>query len=280
MRTIRPGIPCSALVTALVAALVGPLFGVMGAAPASAAPAAGLCWDYDAKALAKLAVPGGPVACEGPHRAETFAVGTLPESFPAIAEATTRQVVAVRTSVCTEAAMRAYLGLPGTLPSRFRPVAVFPTAEQFAAGERWVRCDAVFDTGLGLGVMPKGAPAWIAENAANPLAFAFCTPSTGYSKMPSPTKTAAQECTAPTRQWVLVDRPVMGGAGAKYPGARALDKKATRACARFKNTFNGGLKDPYARGWSYIYPMQAGWNDGMRTASCWVPLKQYLDTPR
>lgn len=247
---------------------------------ASAAPTVGQCWDYEAKALAKLAVPGDPIACEGPHRAETFAVGTLPSNFPALHDATTRQVVTVRTAACTEPAMRAYLGLAGPLPTRFRPVAVFPSDSQLTAGERWVRCDAVFDTGLGIGVMPKSAPAWVAENAANPDAFSFCTPSTGYSKMPSPTKTAAQACTDPTKQWILVDRPTMGRAAQSYPGARALDKRATKACAKFRNTFNGGLKDPYARGWSYIYPMPKGWNEGMRTASCWVPLKQYLDTPR
>lgn len=259
-----------------VSALALPLV----AAPAQAAPTTGQCWDYQAKALAKLAVAGDPVACEGPHRAETFAVTTLPAGFPALADATTRQVVAVREGACTEAAMRAYLGLGEGLPTRFRPVAVFPSEAQRAAGEQWVRCDVVFDTGLALGVIPKSAPAWVAENAANPIAFGYCTPGVGYSKMPSPTKTLAQQCSAPTKQWLLVARPSLGKAAAKYPGARALDRRASQACSRYKNTFNGGLKDPYARGWAYIYPMPKGWNDGMRTASCWVPLKQYQDTAK
>ena len=249
-------------------------------ATASAAPSVGACWDYEAKALTRLAVPGDPIPCEGPHRAETFAIGTLPADFPRLEDATMRQVVAVRSAACTEPAMRGYLGLPEGLPTRFRPVAVFPSNAQLAAGERWLRCDVVFDTGLGFGVMPKAAPAWVAENAANPTAFAFCTPSTGYFTMPSPTRTLAQACDNPAKQWILVARPTMGKPAQNYPGARALDRRASRACARYKDVYNGGLKDKYQRGWSYIFPLAKGWTEGLRTGSCWVPLKQYLDTPR
>ena len=252
------------------------------AVPAQAAPAPGIgqCWDYRAKALARLAVPGDPVPCEGPHRAETFAIGTLPAGFPRLTDATMRQVVAVRSAACTEPALRAYLGLPAGLPTRFRAVAVFPSDDQLAAGERWLRCDAVYDSGLDLGVMPKPAHGWVAENAGNPTAFAFCTPSTGYFKMPSPTKTLAQECSDPAKQWILVARPTMGRPAQNYPGARALDRRGSRACAKYKDVYNGAQKDRYQRGWSYTYPLAKGWSEGLRTGTCWVPLKQYLATPR
>ena len=262
-------------------ALATLVLGFLAPSPAwAAAPTSGQCWTYDAKALSRLAVPGDPVSCEGPHRAETFAVGTLPAGFPKLADAMVRQVVAIRQSTCTPAALAAYLGSTGPLPSRFRAVAVFPSDAQVTAGERWVRCDLVYDTGRDFGAMPKPAPAWVAENAANPIAFAFCTPGVGFSKMPSPTNTVAQECTAPTKQWILVSRPTVGKPAQAYPGANALDRRTSKHCARFRNVYNGGFKDPYARGWSYIYPMPKGWNDGVREATCWVPLKQYLDTPR
>ena len=249
-------------------------------APAAAAPTLGQCWDYPAKALAKLAVPGDPVPCDGPHRAETFAVGTLPAGFPRLEDATMRQVVAVRSAACTEPGLRAYLGLPEGLPTRFRAVAVFPSNDQLAAGERWLRCDAVYDAGRDLGAMPKPAPAWVAENLANPTAFAFCTPGTGYFKMPSPTRTLAQECTDPAKQWILVARPTMGKPAQNYPGARTLDRRGNRACAKYKDVYNGGQKDRYQRGWAYTFPLAKGWSEGLRTGTCWVPLKQYLATPR
>ncbi len=45
--------------------------------------------------------------------------------------------------------MNAYLGLQDReLPSRFRTVVLFPTDDQWAAGERWVRCDVVLQGGL------------------------------------------------------------------------------------------------------------------------------------
>ena len=254
---------------------------LLGAPAASAAtPAVGQCWDYGAKALKALAVPGDPVPCEGPHRAETFAIGTLPADFPRLEDATMRQVVAVRTAACTEAGMRAYLGLPEGLPTRFRAVAVFPSNAELGAGERWLRCDVVYDTGLDFGVMPKAAPVWVAENAANPTAFAFCTPSSGYFKMPSPTKTLAQECTDPAKQWILVARPTMGKPAQNFPGSNALDRRASRACAKYKDVYNGGQKDRYQRGWAYTFPLAKGWSEGLRTGTCWVPLKQYLATPR
>ena len=274
-RTIRPAL---ALLGAL--SLVTATTALATPAQAAATPSVGQCWDYQARALAKLAVPGDPVACEGPHRAETFAIGALPADFPRLEEATVRQVVALRTAACTEPALRAYLGLPTGLPTRFRAVAVFPSNDQLAAGERWLRCDAVYDTGLGLGVMPKAAPGWVAENAANPTAFSFCTPGTGYFRMPSPTRTLAQECTDPAKQWILVARPTMGKPAQRFPGSTALDRRASRACSKYKDVFNGGQKDRYQRGWAYTFPLAKGWNEGLRTGTCWVPLKQYLATPR
>lgn len=236
--------------------------------PAHAAePAIGTCFDGAA------AVP-----CTGPHRTETFFVATLPDTFPDPATATVRQRLDVTANTCTNDRMLAYLGLSMPIPSRFRPIAVFPTPAEYASGERWVRCDVGYDAGRETGVLTQPAPAWVAANAGNPTAFAACTPSTGYSQTPSATKTNITECTNPARQWVLVAKPTIAKIWQKYPGAKSLERKSAAACKPVKNTFHGGLKDPYARGWWYIYPLAKSWEQGVRTTTCWVPLKQYLDT--
>ncbi len=249
-------------------------------APAQAAePAVGQCFDYAAAALAKPSIDANPVSCEGPHRAETFFVGTLPGNFPDPQTASVRQRLDAQANACTADQMNAYLGLASSLPTRFRPVAVYPSSSEYANGARWIRCDVVFDEGLGIGVMPKPAPAWVAENAGNPTAFAACTPSTGYNKVPSPTRTQITACTEPTKQWIRVSTPTIAKIWQKYPGANALNAISSRKCKPVKDVYHGGLKDSWARGWWFIYPMAKGWNDGMRTTSCWVPLKQYLATP-
>ncbi len=216
--------------------------------------------------------------CEDPHLSETFLVGSLPSGFPDPAKASAKEIAAVRSSNCTEERMNAYMGLNTSIPSRFRPVALFPNSVEYAAGERWIRCDLVYSSGLSLGEIPKPAAAWVADNAADLSVFNYCTPGVGYSKMPSPTKTLAQDCTSPAKQWVLVARPTVGTIGQKYPGSRSLDNKAATKCKAFKNTYSGGISDPYERGWSYIYPMAKGWAEGVRTVSCWVPLKQYVNS--
>lgn len=261
------------------ATLAAALTTTIGIQPANAAePKSGDC-----HVNAPLGPKGGSnlqstALCEAPHLSETFLVGTLPSRFPDPANASAKEIAAVKASNCTVERMTAYLGLNTPIPSRFRPVALFPNSIEYAAGERWIRCDLVYSSGLSLGEIPKPAAAWVADNVADLSVFNYCTPGVGYSKMPSPTKTLAEDCTSPTKQWVLVARPVVGTIGRKYPGSRSLDSKAASKCKAFKNTYSGGIKDPYGREWSYIYPMAKGWAEGVRTVSCWVPLKQYINS--
>ena len=97
--------------------------------------------------------------------------------------------------------------------------------------------------------------------------------------MPSATKTRITACTRPTKEWILVATPTIAKVWQPYPGARTLGRKSATACRPYASTYNGGIKDPYARGWWYIYPIAKGWATGTRTTSCWVPLGQYLATP-
>ena len=251
---------------------------VLGVPASATTPTTGNCYNYPTFALQKVSNPASPVPCEGSHRAETFFTGSLAARFPDPAKATVRQIADARVNNCTPARMNAYLGLNTALPTRFRPVAVFPSTAEYAAGERWIRCDVVYSTALGIGVLTQPAPAWVAASAETPGSFSFCTPGVGFARMPSPTKTTAQPCTNPTKQWILVANPAVGKIWQKYPGYRTLERRAATACRAYKNKYNGGLKDPFARGWSYIYPMAQGWSNGVRTASCWVPLKQYRNT--
>jgi len=264
---------------ACCASISASLTTAFGLPPASAAePTSGQCHVNAPLGPKKGSNLQSTASCEGPHLSETFFVGSLPASFPDPAKASAKQIAAVRASNCTVQRMNAYMGLNSPVPSRFRPVALFPNSVEYAAGDRWIRCDLVYSSGLSLGEMPKPAAQWVGDNVADLSVFNYCTPGVGYSKMPSPTKTSAQQCTNPSKQWVLVSRPTVGSIGQKYPGSRSLNSKAAAKCKGFKNTYSGGIKDPYSRGWSYIYPMAKGWTEGVRTVTCWVPLKQYVNS--
>lgn len=258
-----------------MAVLSGALLSGVALAPAASAaePVVGACYDYPAAAAKKPQNPAGPVPCEGPHTAEAYFLTQLPTAFPEPSTASPRQVVDAVANACTLERAYAYLGLTPDLPTRFQSYGVFPTTGQWSAGDHWLRCDVTIRSGTGLGKWTGSGPAWVASQ--NPTSFRYCTPSTGYAQVPSPNKTQVVPCTNPPKQWIMVSTPSLGKIWSKYPGNKALNAKATRACKSMKDVYAGGLPN-LARGWYYIIPTSKGWADGRRTASCFVPLKQFL----
>ena len=255
------------------------LGGLLLAPPASAsdAPAVGTCFNYSAKEAKEITTTAGPVDCAGPHTAEVFAVGSAPTSMPDPRSAKPAQIIAATKSSCTEAGLKAYLGLTDDFPTRFQFKAHFPSAEQWAAGQRWVRCDLTLRDQLALGTWAGTAAS--AVQAQGSAAFRFCTPSVGLLEAPDATKTRAQNCTDPKKQWILVATQSLGLSGAKFPGLTRLQKKATAICKRYRNVYHGGLKDDFTRGWYYFIPTSVGWKAGDREVKCWVPLVQFQNTP-
>jgi hypothetical protein len=173
--------------------------------------------------------------------------------------------------------MNAYLGVDTALPLRTRVFMFLPTDAQWQAGERWVRCDVAVRSGLELEKWRGPLKEVIGSAPAN--AFAFCTPSVGFIEWPDPIRTRAQRCNSPKKQWILVGTPQLGEPTSKFPGQKAAERRARDRCSKFRDTYPGG-KPKADRNWFYIYPTSVGWDQGERTASCWVPLQQYQDTIR
>ena len=250
---------------------------VVLAPAASAAPSTGTCYQLSDKALGALTSGEGPVPCSEPHNAETFFVGTVPETITDPQTATPPQIVDAVLRECTSDRLRAYLGLTDPLPSRFVRKAFFPTPEAWTAGDRSLRCDLTLRSGKGRASWPGPAPAYVAASPAG--AFRYCTPSVGFLAWPDPNKPAAEECTNPPRQWIQVGNQALGKPTAKYPGEAKLRRRGSAVCRTFRATYPGGIANPENRGWYFIFPKAAGWRAGERDVQCWVPLKQFLDTP-
>lgn len=248
---------------AAVAALAGA--GLVAPATASGEPLVGACYAYPVATLKQVASTEPSVACTGKHTAETFLVAGLPEAFGVPSKAPVAARIAAA-QPCTVKAMNAYLGLADRrLPSRFTPVALFPTNEQWKAGERWMRCDVVLQGGTSLVTLTRPVAEFV--TATPPEQFDFCTPGT-----PNATKTAAYPCNQPKRNWIKVLQKDLGAAGSRFPGTKSVENRTRALCKVQGKQWNGAEKYP---GWWAIWPTAKGWREGRRAAQCFVPYSQY-----
>jgi hypothetical protein len=142
----------SAAVAALVAATV-----TTGTVPASAAdptygaPAVGQCFDMDVEELAADSYVEAPVDCAGVHTARTIAVAQLPDD---LAYGSTGRLTRFALETCFPAQRKALgTSLLGMRMSAYNVGYFLPTAEQQAAGARWLRCDLVLG-GVSLEPLP------------------------------------------------------------------------------------------------------------------------------
>lgn len=259
-----PSLRTSLTIAASGAAVV---LGSLVALPtASAAPQTGACYAYRAAVLTEPSTTAPVVDCASEHTAETYFVGTVPASFGLPSKASKAKVLSAGRP-CTVRAMNAYLGLQDReLPSRFRTVVLFPTDDQWAAGERWVRCDVVLQGGLQLKAFTGTAAALVAATPAEQ--FDFCTP-----QEPNARATAAYPCLNPKKNWIKVLDQELGGPGSSFPGTGTVERKTRALCAKQGKKWDGKEKFP---GWWAIWPTQVGWKEGKRSAQCFVPYKQYL----
>ncbi len=243
--------------------------GLAFASPAAAAtPTVGACYDYPASTIGKSATAAPAIPCDAPHTAETYWIGTVPDSFGLPSQSTSRDRLRA-TQACTEDAMNAYLGMADRrLPSRFTSVALFPSDTEWQAGERWVRCDTVLRAGRQLASITGTGAAFVASVASDRLNS--CTVGT-----PKPLSTAEYLCTSPKKSWILVAEQELGSLSDPYPGDAAIVRKATRVCERYAKRYDGNLEYP---GWWRLNPLRPLWQEGERTVRCYVPLYQYLDS--
>lgn len=236
-------------------------------APAASAeePAVGTCYTYKKATLDEVSSPAPGIACTARHTAETYYVRTLPEAFGLPSKSSAAQRLSA-SEPCTNQALNAYVGMPDRkLPSRFQTAVLFPTDEQWQAGERWMRCDAVLQGGTALVNLTKPVAELVAATPA--VQFDFCTPGT-----PNAKNTSAFPCNKPKANWIKVLDKDLGTPGSKFPGTKNVENRTRALCKAQGNAWNGKEKYP---GWWAIWPTGKGWREGRRSAQCFVPYLQY-----
>lgn len=236
---------------------------------AMAAPAAvDQCFSYKSSGTKDQAAQAPAVDCAGPHTAQTYWVGTLPENFGVPEKASTSaKLRAIR--ACTTERMNQFLGMPDRkLPSRFQTIPVYPTRAQWNAGERWVRCDLILRGGKTYKNFSGTAQALVASTPAD--TFNFCTPG-----VPGNRTTSAYPCLNEKKNWIMVLEKDLGTPTSKFPGNRTVEKKTKKICSAAAKPFTIAKK--YYPWWA-IWPNDAGWKRGVRTAQCFVPYKEFVAT--
>lgn len=231
------------------------------------APKVGDCFNYKASGTKDQAASAPAVDCTTPHTAQTYWSGALPESFgvPEKAKASSRLK---QTQPCTVKNINAFVNLADRkLPTRLQSVSIFPTKDQWDAGQRWVRCDVVFRAGKSY--KPLSTPMAEFVAATPPSQLNFCTP-----RVPGNRTTSAYPCTNVKKNWIMILERNLGTTPTKrFPGTRSVEYQTKRICEKAAKPYVT-LKKYYP--WWAIWPTSAGWSRGDRTAQCFVPYSEFV----
>lgn len=235
---------------ALLLALVAPT-----AQAVPAAPKVGDCWQYTSygDAVTPATSPAKKVSCTKPHNAVTTAIATIPASITSPWGDPEAASVAAR----LQCDYRGYtsqlaLGLPMSRPLRVEGDYYVPSEQQWAAGQRWARCDTIIPDGKTLEAFPADLKAWAADAKASGRCYDLSPAKGGLVRRCDGTET----WTAPL--WVAVK-------GTAFPGRAALVRTATASCAPLAKR---------QRQWDASFPKAPNWAMGYRGVMCLVgPIK-------
>ncbi|HMH59631.1 MAG TPA: septum formation family protein [Galbitalea sp.] len=228
------------------------------------APTDGLCWQISyAEFLQEPEVANGvEVPCSSAHQAYTFVVNSLASDLQrADAASAANQSCGASYNTLFPNNIDAYrILLSETLPS----------VTQWAAGERWVRCD-VQETAAGslfrnptFADLPTKFSIFVSSYTTSPSAYAMCIDEPGTTAVTGPaigTGAIIADCTS--AQWRLEPSPDLPDApGVPYPGYTGLYPYMHAHCGALYDTAT-------IRGWIF-YPDNAHWTAGSRDFECWV----------
>lgn len=239
-----------------------------GPSAPGAAPLVGDCrGPSSARTIDPPTDPRPTVPCDGVHGAETFFVGTLPDTvttWPTAQDTVIADLVTQIGQQC-QPVLADYIGLvPGpsgtqTL-TRVDLAFYLPTSSEFAAGARWFRCDAV--------VYP------FASDAETTIPGTLKDAFTG--RPPAPELLVCEgaagdrlACSLPHRAELLEALVLPEGADTAYPGSAALGTWVDQLClprVRELLAQRGELRNDL--GLLDYWPTAESWAGGDRTALC------------
>lgn len=234
-----------------------------------AAPTIGQCWTLpDLVSGQTWHTWGGAPAvdCAAEHTAVTFAVAELPdEAYPATDAqdelVLTEALGSALDSACFTPTEKQRVG------TRIYAFLYFPTAEQWAAGARWARCDlsvlALGPTSTTVLAPLTQAPDEILAAAHTSYQTCVDTPLDAATHGPGDgwAEASLVDCAGP-HQWKYADGWTLDDA--EYPGVEETAALATQMCSDIREILLGAYS-------SVFWPStQAEWDSGSRDVQCWI----------
>jgi hypothetical protein len=276
--TTRPGRRLAAagglLVVALIASGCSAIENATGHLTGlTATPRVGDCWrvTYDNAQKSEDWEGTGAVPCTTTHETYTYAVGTITQKFTGSwldGKGNPRaDVDNAAFRVCRAEQARV---LPHLTPNEalLYPTYYIPSASQWNAGARWVRCDLTEIRVGSLFASPDLTPLptrfadLVAALDANPKKFALCEDDPA-NNGPDGDQTTYASCTRPS-DWTLVfTKSVPGAIGSAFPGTTALKALGDAECVTVYS------KNDHVA--TAVYPSATTWtkyND--RALDCWL----------
>jgi hypothetical protein len=254
------------------------------AAPVSAQPDAGQCWNAtfaDAGAWSQWK-GAAATSCTKSHTLYTFGVVKL-TGLASTSWATSATNPALSDAISTKAGTACAASYAKFLPAAtwnqqlINNFFFVPTPAQWQSGARWVRCDLGV-VGYGTTVakeklsnLPSSISTLVKAVSSDPARYGYCintTQSTSTGPL-SDAQGVITDC-RDDPQWTLATHGTLpGGATAAYPATSTLKTEVDAICEQ-------GLSKNDT--FSAYYPSASDWKSGTREVECWVAPEQSAPT--
>jgi len=209
--------------------------------PQAGTPTVNACYRMTYAQTQAATVGTPPVDCDGDHTTITYHVGSFPD------DAAASDPQQVREECSAHLANGLGLSRKELASSVLDWVWFEPTTDQWSAGARWFRCDAIAESEGRLERLPAGTPPIFTDGV--PDAFFRCVDDRN-------ARGRYVTCDQPhDYRWVGSFRAKGGPA---YPTRKAFEKQG-RSCYRF--TDDGAY-------W-VTWPLEPGWDNGEREMNCY-----------
>ncbi len=226
-------------------------------------PETGACRVLDGPLVDADSNDSTVLECSEPHNAETFAVGELPAALHDVPRED-RRIGAAAFDVCQPRFVE-HLGADTSLARRTVLSWVWfrPSAEQWAAGARWLRCDVVGaevggDAERRLRPLPARTEGLLAGVPDDEWMACVAT-----ETVPDQPRVP---CSEPHR-WRAATIVRLGKPDTPYPGARLTEVRSRDFCS---SSLMGFLGYPATFQFAWTWPQRGEWRTGERTAICWA----------
>jgi hypothetical protein len=226
--------------------------------PVAAAPRVGNCYATSGAASRHQVDGSSPIPCGRRHTAETFAV-VKSDGSPSRADIDTVW------RVCAQRFKR-YVGDSPTI-STIGYTVIRPSAAQLAAGQAWVRCDAIelanYNQPHGVGKVGLVRVGSLARALTGGVPGRFRGCARHWPKVDQAVHFTS--CQQHHQAELIPESLNLGAPNAPYPGKQSSVSSSENFCRKVFQDYV-----PETDHFYYYYPTSASWKSGTHDTTCWA----------